>query len=149
MSINKLFDQTKVQLQYIADFNPEINLHIASNGGCVFSGMHMYDIISKNKYPVNTYVDGFAASAASLLFLAGKHRYMYENSFILIHQLRTWFVGTFSELQDTMQNSAKLMSRLKNIYTTQLNITQSQLDQMLKKDLWLSKQQAQKYGFLR
>jgi ATP-dependent protease ClpP protease subunit len=38
--------------------------------------MHLYDFIKNNKYSINTYIDGFAASGGSVLFLAGKKRYM-------------------------------------------------------------------------
>ena len=46
----------------------------------------MYDLIKRIKSPVHTHVEGLAASAATLLSIAGDHRTMTKNSMMLIHQ---------------------------------------------------------------
>ena len=99
-----------------------INLHISSNGGDLIIGLAFYDYIKNNKYQINTYVDGYCASAASLIFLGGKERFMSENSFIMIHQLSTLVMGTFSNVVDEYQNCNKLMEKMKNIYRTETSI---------------------------
>lgn len=149
LAINQMYDLLQLQYYGMIKFKPVIHLHIASNGGCCFSGLHMYDTIKNNKYPVYTYIDGFIASAASLPFLAGVKRIMPDNGFIMIHQLSTWFVGTFQNLKDQYQNSTKVMNKFKQVYKKQLNMNDSQLEQMLKHDLWLNKQQAESYGFVK
>lgn len=148
-NINQLYDLMKIQYSGMLTFEPIIHLHIASNGGCCFSGLHMYDIIKNNKYPVYTYVDGFIASAATFPFLGGTKRFMSDNAFIMIHQLSAWFVGTFQNLKDQYQNSTKIMNKFKQIYIKELNITNEQLEQLLKRDLWLNKDQAEGLGFIR
>ena len=148
-NINQLYDLMKIQYSGMLTFEPIIHLHIASNGGCCFSGLHMYDIIKNNKYPVYTYVDGFIASAATFPFLGGTKRFMSDNAFIMIHQLSAWFVGTFQNLKDQYQSSTKIMNKFKQIYIKELNITNEQLEQLLKKDLWLNKDQAEGLGFIR
>ena len=45
---------------------------------------YITDLIEKMETPVNTYVDGYAASAASLISVVGKKRYMTQNSLMLI-----------------------------------------------------------------
>ncbi len=144
--VNKKFDTISSQLK-MEDFKPTINLHIASNGGCCFTGLHMYDIIKDNKYPVNTYIDGFSASAATFPFLAGNKRTMYQNSYVLIHQLSTLVVGTYQNLKDQMQSCQKIMNSFKKIYLKQLKVEKQELDKLLSKDLWLSREQAVQLGF--
>ena len=148
-NINQLYDLMKIQYSGMLTFEPIIHLHIASNGGCCFSGLHMYDIIKNNKYPIYTYVDGFIASAATFPFLGGTKRFMSDNAFIMIHQLSAWFVGTFQNLKDQYQSSTKIMNKFKQIYIKELNITNEQLEQLLKRDLWLNKDQAEGLGFIR
>lgn len=148
-SINQLYDLTKLQYGGMLKFQPVIHLHIASNGGCCFSGLHMYDIVKHNKYPIYTYVDGFIASAASLPFLAGAKRYMSPNAFIMIHQLSTWFIGTFQNLKDQYESSAKVMNKFKQVYKFELNMDADKLQELLKRDIWLDKQQANALGFIR
>lgn len=148
-NINQLYDLMKIQYSGMLTFEPIIHLHIASNGGCCFSGLHMYDVIKNNKYPIYTYVDGFIASAATFPFLGGAKRFMSDNAFIMIHQLSAWFVGTFQNLKDQYQSSTKIMNKFKQIYIKELNITNEQLEQLLKRDLWLNKDQAEGLGFIR
>ena len=148
-NINQLYDLMKIQYSEMLTFEPVIHLHIASNGGCCFSGLHMYDVIKNNKYPIYTYVDGFIASAATFPFLGGTKRFMSDNAFIMIHQLSAWFVGTFQNLKDQYQSSTKIMNKFKQIYIKELNITNEQLEQLLKRDLWLNKDQAEGLGFIR
>lgn len=147
-NINQLYDLMKIQYSGMLTFEPIIHLHIASNGGCCFSGLHMYDVIKNNKYPIYTYVDGFIASAATFPFLGGAKRFMSDNAFIMIHQLSAWFVGTFQNLKDQYQSSTKIMNKFKQIYIKELNITNEQLEQLLKRDLWLNKDQAEGLGFI-
>lgn len=147
-NINQMFDAWLIQFDAVP-IEPIIHLHIASNGGCVFSGLHMYDTIKNNKYPVYTYVDGFCASAATDPFLAGTKRYMSDNSFILIHQLSVWFSGTFTNLKDEYLSMQTVMNKVKKIYLDELTLSQQKLQSLLSHDLWLSKQQAQQLGFLK
>ncbi len=148
-TINQMYDLFQIQYSDIVKFEPVIHLHIASDGGCCFPGLHMYDTIKNNKYSIYTYVDGFIASAASLPFLGGVKRIMSDNSFIMIHQLSTWFIGTFQNLKDQFENSNKVMNKLKQIYKEQLSMADAQLEQLLKHDLWLTKQQAEAFGFVK
>lgn len=144
--LNKKLDAINYELS-IQQFSPIINLHIASNGGCCFSGLHMYDIIRSNKYKVDTYIDGFAASAATFPFLAGNKRFMSQNSYVLIHQLSTLVAGTYQNLKDQMQNCEKIMNSFKKIYLKELKVEKEELDKLLSKDLWLSREQAINLGF--
>ncbi len=147
--VNKKLDQIILQLGWVEPNMFIINIHIASNGGCCFSGLHMYDTIKENKYTINTYIDGFAASAATFPFLAGKNRYISENSYVMIHQLSSLVSGTYQNLKDQLSNCQKIMESFKKVYLNELTIEKEQLDVLLSKDLWLTKVQANKLGFQR
>ena len=102
-------------------FQPIIHLHIYSEGGDAFMGLSIYDFIKTLKIPVHTYIDGLIASAATFLFLAGKKRFMTENSNILIHQISTGFWGKFEDLKDEYKNTTELMKIAKKIYSSHTN----------------------------
>ena len=74
-------------LMYLDKISHEpIELYINSPGGEATSGMAVYQHITlKMKSPVYTYCIGTAASMASLLFLSGSKRYMYEGTKIVLH----------------------------------------------------------------
>ena len=66
---------------------PPINIHIQSGGGSLMNAFYIVDLIQNINSKVNTYVDGYSASAASLMNVVGNKRYMTKNSMMLIHQL--------------------------------------------------------------
>ena len=127
---------------------PEIYLHINSYGGSVFAGFAAMDYIAKSKVPVNTIIDGCAASAATMMSVVGAKRLMHENAFMLIHQLSSGMWGKYSELQDDMKNSDLLMKTIKDIYIEHTKIPKAQLAKMLKHDLWWDAKTCLKYGLV-
>lgn len=144
--------QQKNKLVSFEKLEPKpIYLHITSFGGSLFAGFRGVDIIKNSKIPVYTVVEGYAMSAASQMAVAGKKRYMTENSYILIHQLRSYNEsGTFEELKDNFTNNKSLMKRIIDIYYehTHKKITKKQIETALRRDLYWSYDYCQKHGFV-
>lgn len=128
-------------------YNP-IYLHINSGGGCLFSCMSIIDTIKNCKVPVYTIGEGQIASAASIMLLSGKKRFMTENSFILIHELRTYVSGTYSNLEDDYENSKLLMKKMIKYYKKNSKIPESVLQTLLKKDIYIEAKKSKKYGLI-
>jgi ATP-dependent Clp protease protease subunit len=121
---------------YRIEPNP-IKLYITSHGGLVYQVFSAIDTIKTMKIPVHTYVKGFAASAATLLSLAGKKRFITENSYMLIHELRAGSWGKFSQLKDDFNNHTVLNDHIKNYYIKNTKLTKEELDEQLKCDnIW-------------
>jgi len=127
---------------------PPIELHIHSEGGSIFSGMAAMDYILRCKTPVYTFIDGSAASAATLMSIAGKKRYIHKNSFMLIHQLSTFVHGKYEEFKDEIRNQEMLMETIKNAYVEHSKLPYEQITELLKHDLWLDSKTALEYGFV-
>jgi len=146
--VKKLTDE----LQYLSlryNFSPNINLHIYSNGGDAFMGLSIYDFIKNNKIPIYTYINGNIASAATFMYLAGYKRFMSPNSTILIHQISTSFWGKFEDLKDECKNTTELMKIVKDLYSENTLMKKKQLDDILKRELFLNYTECQKLGFLK
>ena len=118
--------------------NNPINLHIQSNGGSLFNSIYIIDLIKNLETPVYTYVDGFAASAATLISVVGKKRFMTTNSLMLIHQLSGGMNGKFSEIEDENENINGLMDFIIRTYLENTKINKVELEQILKHDIWLN-----------
>jgi len=127
---------------------PPIKLHINSYGGSVFAGLAALDYIKNSKVPVETIVDGCAASAATLMSVVGSHRKIHRNSCMLVHQLSGALWGKFHEMQDDMENSEMLMKKIKNIYKEYTRIPKKELDKILKHDLWWEAEKCLEYGLV-
>lgn len=134
-----------------AVFTPKpLFLHIYSPGGDVHAGLSLYDfIIEYNKsLPVYTIVEGMAASAATIISIAGSKRYITPNSYMLIHQLSTYFGGNFEQIKDEFGNCEKIMKQLKDIYANRTKLNRKQLNDILKRDVNWSADECIKYGLV-
>ena len=123
-----------------------IYLFIHSDGGDLHAGLGAMDHIQNLGVEVRTVMDGFVASAATLIFLAGTRRYVMPNANLLIHQLATEFWGKFQDLQDEMANSKSLMDTIKTIYTKHTNIPRKDIKSLLKREMYLSAERCIELG---
>ena len=115
--------------------NEPIKLFINSFGGEFFQALFAVDQIKTLKVPVHTVVSGIAASAATILSLAGKKRFITKNSHMLIHDLRSGYrLGKKSELLDESENITKLSDLLLNYYAENTKITRDELSKILDRD---------------
>ena len=148
---SKLNELIKSHQNFKNDFKvdaPPINLHLQSPGGSLINTFYIVDIITKSDVPINTYVDGYVASAASLISVVGKKRYMTDNSMIMIHQLYSGNEGKYKELDDDMINLNTFMSMIKKIYLKYSKIMPNTLDQILEHDLWLDSKRCIELGLV-
>jgi ATP-dependent protease ClpP protease subunit len=128
---------------------PGVTLYIHSEGGDAFAGLSAHDHIVRNRVPVTTVADGMVASAASLLLLAGQHRYAMRHSFVLIHQLSVaGFAGKYAELLDEVKNSQALMDAYEAIYAARTSLAPKRLEQLLKKEVALDAETCVREGFV-
>lgn len=112
-----------------------IYLHLTTDGGLIYSAFSIIDCIKSLSVPVYTVIDGFVASAGTLISLAGEKRYMCENAYLLIHELRGGTWGKMSEIDEEHTNLKKIMEHLKKIYLENTKIKKKDIDGVLKKDL--------------
>lgn len=115
-----------------------VKLHINSLGGAIFDAMSTIDTILNCPVPVYTYIEGCAASAATLISVVGEKRFMGKHAHMLIHQLSSVFWGTMADFDDEMKNLKKLMKIIKKIYCKHTSVPKASLDKILKHDLWWS-----------
>ena len=127
---------------------PSIKVLINSGGGSITAGISSMDTILRCKVPVETYVDGFCASAATFLSVVGDGRYMSRNSYMLIHQLSSNFWGKYSEFEDEKQNLDLMMKTIKNVYKKYTKLPMKKLDEILKHDLMWDAETCLGYGLI-
>ena len=127
---------------------PPIKIFINSGGGSIVSGVSSMDTILRCKVPVWTYVDGFAASAATFMSVVGSHRFMSRNSYMLVHQLSTSFWGTYANFEDEKQNVDLMMKNIKNVYKEYTKIPMKKIDEILKHDLMWDAKTCLEYGMI-
>ena len=127
---------------------PPIKIFINSGGGTIVSGIASMDTMLRSKVPIETYVDGFSASAATFMTVVGNRRFMSRNSYMLVHQLSTTFWGTYSNFEDEKQNLDLMMKNIKNIYKEYTKLPMKKLNELLKHDLMWDAKTCLEYGMI-
>jgi ATP-dependent protease ClpP protease subunit len=146
LELNRLIRRLDVEMQYLSSrlAGPviPIHLHIHSPGGSVFSGLSIVDTMLTCKTPIHTYIDGSAASAATLIACCGTlgHRYVGKHSFMLVHQPHIEWYGKLDDFRDEIQNQKELYEAIISIYLERTKFTREELEDLLQHELWLNGQ---------
>ena len=126
----------------------ELNIHINSLGGEVFEGMAIYSIIQRRKAKTTVYIEGIAASIASVIALAADEVIMSENSLLMIHN--AWG-GTQGEAKD-MRKQAEILDKITNeiaeVYVKKSGIPYNEVIRMMDEETWLTAEEAVALGFV-
>ncbi len=129
----------------LVGYEPSIRVHIMSEGGCIFAGMNMMNILETSRVKVITIAQGSCCSAATFMLLGGSERRMGKNAYILIHQISTEMWGNFQELKHELKSTDKFMKKLKQMYLQKTKIPEKMLKKLMKKDIYLSPEKCLKY----
>jgi len=132
----------------LVGYEPMIRVHIMSEGGDVFAGLNMMNVLERSRVKVVTIAQGSCCSAATFVLLGGAERRMGKNSYCLIHQISTEMWGNFNELKNEMKSNDKLMKMLKDMYLSKTKIPETKFKNLMKKDIYLSPDKCLKYGIV-
>lgn len=111
-----------------------IKLHLTTYGGSVHAAFSVIGCIKSSKVPVHTIIDGYVASAGTMISVCGAKRFIHRHSSMLIHELRSSVWGKMSVMEEEMDNMKKMMVKIKEIYTEHTKLKKKDLDVILKKD---------------
>ncbi len=129
----------------LVGYEPQIRISIMSDGGDIFSGLNMMNVLERSRVKVVTIAQGSCCSAATFVFLGGSERRIGKNAYLLIHQLTTEFWGNFQDLRNEMKTSEKFMKMLKKMYMSKTKIPEKKFKRLMKKDIYLTPEKCIKY----
>lgn len=126
-----------------------LNVHVNSPGGSVFDGIAIYNMLKQHSAKVNIYVDGLAASIASVIAMSGDTIFMPSNSMMMIHQPWSFAMGNAKEMRkmaETLDSIAQ-SSIVTYLGKTGDKLTKDKLVEMMDEETWLTADEALEYGF--
>ena len=121
----------------LVGYEPMIRVHIMSEGGDVFAGLNMMNVLERSRVKVITIAQGSCCSAATFVLLGGAERRMGKNAYCLIHQISTEMWGNFNELKNEMKSNDKLMKMLKDMYLSKTKIPETKFKTLMNKEIYL------------
>ena len=140
------------QLLFLEADNPkkEIYMYINSPGGVVTAGLAMYDTMQYVRPAVATVCIGQAASAGSLLLMAGEKgmRYSTPNARIMVHQPSGGAQGQATDIEIHAREIIKTRARLNEIYSQHTGQPIEAIERAMERDLFMSPQEAKDFGLI-
>lgn len=136
----------KKEIDELSDVST-INVYINSYGGVVSEGLAIYNALKRHKAKVKTYCDGFAASIASVIFMAGDERIMNEASLLMIHNAWTYAEGNAEELRKTADDLEKITQASINAYLANSTLSEEEIKNLMDAETWITPEEAIEYGF--
>ena len=125
-----------------------INVRINSPGGEVFAASAIYSMLKRHPANITVYIDGIAASAASVIAMAGDKVIMPENAMMMIHNPLTWTYGNANEMREVADLLDKVREALVATYRDKTGMDDAAIIELLDAETYLTASEALEYGFI-
>ncbi|WP_242061742.1 head maturation protease, ClpP-related [Cytobacillus firmus] len=123
-----------------------IHVHINSFGGDAFDGIAIYNQLKNHEAKIIIHVDGLAASAASLIVMAGDEVIMNTGAMLMIHEASTFAWGTKADIRKTLNALEGIDKSIADIYMTRFKGERSEIDTLIANETWFTSDEAVEFG---
>ena len=127
--------------------NGPITLHINSPGGDCIAASQIYTMLMDYPHDVNVRIDGIAASAASVIAMAGTKVCMSPTSLMMLHNPFTVALGDSEEMRKAIQLLDEVKESIINAYEIKTGLSRARLSQMMDSETWMNAVKAKELGF--
>lgn len=122
-----------------------LHVYINSDGGSVFDGYAIFESLRRHPAHVKVFVDGLAASIASVIALAGDEITMAANSMMMIHD--PWCAGEEPHTEKITALLDKVRKQILNVYVRKTGSPRDVIENMMRDEVWLDAAEAVSLGF--
>lgn len=125
-----------------------INVRINSPGGSVFDGFSIYEALKRHPARIEVDIDGYAASIASVIAMAGEKIRMSKFGFFMIHNPSGFSMGESKDLRKTADLLDQVKEKLLIAYMERTDASKEEIDQWMNNETWFGADQAKNIGFI-
>ncbi|MBQ6621523.1 MAG: Clp protease ClpP [Mogibacterium sp.] len=119
-----------------------VDIYINSPGGDVFAGLSIYNMVRRLKKNVTVHIDGLAASAASVIAMAGDRIIMPKNAMMMIHNAWSFTAGNAEELRTMASRLERVDGQLAQIYADRTGRPIEEIRGMMAAETWMNGEEA-------
>ena len=123
----------------------KVSVHVNSYGGEVAEGLAIYNELSEFE-DCETVCTGFAASIASVIFMAGRRRVMRPSSLLMIHNAWTVAAGNAEELRKTAEDLDTITSASVTAYMARAKVPEEEIKALMDRESWITPDKAMELG---
>lgn len=116
----------------------EVDVYINSPGGDMFEGIAIYNRLREHPKKVTVKVIGLAASAASIIAMAGEERLIAKSAFLMIHNCWSYFVGNRHELRGIADQLEEFDTSMRDVYIDTSGTPEKDIEEMMDREAYLS-----------
>lgn len=127
--------------------NKPINVYIDSYGGDVLAASSIYTMLREYKGRKTVKISSIAASAASVIAMAGDEVLMSPTAFLMIHDPATVVGGNITEVRQGLESLEAVKEGIINAYERKCNLSREQISELMTNETWLDYTKAKEYGF--
>jgi len=125
----------------------ELAVRINSPGGSVFDGVAIYNALKRHDAAITVWIDGIAASIASMIAMAGDEVVMPENAMLVLHDPSGLVAGTASETRAMAEALDRMKAGMVAAYRDKSGRSDVEIEALMHDETWLSAQEAVDLGF--
>lgn len=131
------------------DGDAEITLVISSQGGSVYDGLGLIDVMQGLSCPVHTVGMGLVASMAAVILASGTQRSLYGNAYVLIHQLMGGTgLSQQTDIEISAQQAANLRRKLDGLLAARGTLSADEFHNLTERDCWCDARRALELGLV-
>ena len=124
-----------------------ITVWINSPGGDVFAAAQIYNMLMEYPHDVTVKIDALAASAASVVAMAGTKVCVSPLAMIMIHNPATIAIGDTEEMQKAINMLSEVKESIMNAYEIKTGLSRHKISQLMDGETWMNAKEAVKLGF--
>lgn len=127
--------------------NGDITVWINSPGGDVIAAAQIYNMLMDHKGNVTVKIDGIAASAASVIAMAGTKVLMSPVSMMMIHNPMTLAFGDKTEMKRAISMLDEIKDSIVNAYEIKTSLARDKISKLMDEETWMNANKAMEMGF--
>jgi len=124
-----------------------LNLHINSPGGSVFDGFAIYNQLKRHQATVNVFIDGVAASIASIIAMAGDRIVMPSNTYLMIHDPSGLVWGSAKDMKRMAGTMEKVKDGLITAYQDRTGLPRARISTLMDEETWFTASETVELNF--
>lgn len=136
-------------------FKDELNKHpgnltvwISSPGGDVFAASQIYTMLKNHKGRITVKIDSLAASAASVVAMAGDETLIAPTALMMIHDPSTCAMGNKADMEKAIILLDEVKESIINAYETKSHLSRNKIAKLMSDETWLNAKKAHEMGFV-
>jgi len=126
----------------------DLTVWLNSPGGDVFAASQIYTMLRSHKGKVTVKIDGIAASAASVVAMAGDETLIAPTGMLMIHNPSTVAFGNKEAMQKAIELLDEVKESIINAYEEKSGLSRSKIARMMDEETWLNAKKAQSLGLV-